>query len=88
VLGLALAGDGEDVVLDVDVNVVLGEPGKVGLEHELVVGLDEIHRGDPAPRRGAVGAGRGVEEGVEQPVHVVLQRGQLANRLPADKCHV
>ena len=29
-----------------------------------------------------------VEQGVEEPVHLVLDRGQLRNRLPANQCHV
>src|SRR5437763_181897 len=49
-LGLALTGDREDVVLDLDVHVLLGEPRKVGLQDEVLVGLDEIHRRDPATK--------------------------------------
>jgi membrane-associated protein len=91
VLGLALTGEGEDVVLDLQVDVGLGQARKIGLEHEVVLGLDEVHRGDPAAQRSTVAAvtrGRGVEEGVEQPVHLVLNRRQLTNRLPAHKCHL
>src|SRR5215210_1113623 len=40
VLGLALARDGQDVALDVDRDVALAEAGQIGLEREVVLGLD------------------------------------------------
>ena len=46
-------------VLELDVDVVLGQAGQVGAQHEVVVGLDEVHRGDPAARRAAVAAAAG-----------------------------
>ena len=42
---------------------------------------DEVDRGDPAARGATGGVG-------EESVHLVLEGGELANRLPADKCHI
>jgi len=53
-LGLALAGHREDVVLELDVDISLAEPGEVGPEHEVRWRLEQIHRRRPAPRRAAV----------------------------------
>src|SRR4051812_44899859 len=88
VLGLPLAGDGQDVVLELDRDVLLREAGQVGAQDEVLVGLDEVHGRHPAADAAAVGAGRrGIEERVEQPVHLTLKRAQLANGLPANKGH-
>src|SRR3954451_17679305 len=43
VLGLALARDGERAVLNLDRHVVIAQPRKVGLEDEVIFGLDQIH---------------------------------------------
>src|SRR4051812_28052672 len=51
VLGLALAGDGEDAVLELDAHVLLGQAGEVGAQDEVIVGLDEVHGRQPAPQR-------------------------------------
>ena len=61
-------------------------PGQVGAQDELVAGLDQVHGRHPAPQRGP-GGPRRVEGGVEEPVHLALQRVQLAERLPADNGH-
>jgi len=88
VLGLALAGDGEDVVLDLDRHVVLGQTRKVRAQDVVVVGLDEVHRRQPAAARALAGAYGCVEEGVEEPVDLSLDRVELAHRLPAYECHL
>src|SRR5215213_6410344 len=85
VLGLPLTGDRQDVVLDLDVDVVLGQARKIAPEHEVVLGLEQIHRRNPAPGRPVGGAT--IEEAVEEPVHVALQRVELTNRVPTNKCH-
>ena len=70
-------------------HVLLGKAGQVGAQNVLAVGLDEVHRGDPAAHGGAMAVAlRSLEEGVEQPVHLVLDRAQLADRLPANQCHL
>src|SRR5205823_1829862 len=74
-----------------NVYVLLGEAGEIRAENEIVIGLDEIHRRNPpAQRRGAAVAWSrpGLEESVEQPVHLVLDGAQLAYRLPTNQCHV
>jgi hypothetical protein len=87
----ALTRDGEGVVGDLDPDVVLAQAGQVGPQDEVVVGLDEVHRGHPAAGRGAAvrraGLDGRVEERVEQAVHLLLDRVELTNRLPADKRH-
>src|SRR5262249_17928273 len=87
---LTLARDREHVVLQLDVHVLLGQPGEISAQHVLVVDLHEIHRGDPPPRAEAAVPvrRRRIEERVEQPVHLRLNRVQLAYRLPPYKCHI
>src|SRR5215217_7988627 len=41
VLGLALTGNGEHAVLDLDVHVAGVEAGKIRPEHEMIIGLDD-----------------------------------------------
>src|SRR3954469_410533 len=91
VLGLALAAYGEDVVLELDRDVGLGQAGQVRAKDEVLAGLDEVHRGHPTPHAAAVAVAagrRGVEERVEETVHLTLERAQLANGLPAHECHL
>src|SRR5439155_21648386 len=88
VLGLALTGDREDVVLQLDLDVILAHAGEIGAQDVVVSLLDQVHRGDPAAQRAAVArAGGRVEESAEQPVHFLLNRLQLAGWLPSDNCH-
>src|SRR3954471_22219889 len=88
VLGLALAGDGQRAVLELDVDVVLAHAGEIGAEDEVLAGLDEVHRRHPAAQDVPTGAvRRRVEHGVEETVHLALQRVDLAERLPADDGH-
>src|SRR3954451_22287176 len=86
VLGLALTGDGQRRVLELDLHVLLGHSGQVGTQHEMVTRLEQVHGRHPAPKRRAVAAGP-VEDGVEQPVHLRLERVELAKRLPANDRH-
>jgi len=79
VLGLALTRDRQHVVVELDVDVLLGDAGEVGAQDIVGLGLDQIGGGQPATRRGP-GRGRRVEQRVDQPVH--------RDRLPANKCHV
>src|SRR3954471_15870727 len=84
VLGLALAGDGQRAVLELDLDVLLRHAGEVGAQDEVVTGLDEVHGRHPAAQHGAgvAAAGGGVEDGVEEAVHLALQRARLAGRPP------
>jgi hypothetical protein len=89
VLGLALARDGEHRVFELDADVFLGHARKVGAQHEVLVGLDEIHGRHPAAQRAGRRSRpwRRVERRVEEPVHLALQGAQLPQRLPADDGH-
>ncbi len=72
VLGLPLARDRERAVLDLDVHVALREARKVGLQEEVVLDLDEIHRRNPAPPLVRLS-----EEGVEDAVDLTRERLRL-----------
>src|SRR5829696_8916285 len=87
VLGLALAGHGQDVVLELDGHVGLRHARQVGAEDELLLGLEQIHRRGPAARGRGVARGCRVEGRVEQPVHLGLEGAQLTERLPAHDGH-
>src|SRR5829696_2218596 len=65
VLRLALARDRERAVLHLDVHVSVGEAGEVGLQDEVVLGLDEVHRRDPAARLLLGLSEEGVEDAVD-----------------------
>ena len=79
---------GERVVLQLHVDVLVGEAGEIGAENVLVGGLDQVHRRQPPPADAAAARDGGlVEEGVEEPVHLVLDRVELGDRLPANQCH-
>src|SRR2546421_3250885 len=70
VLRAALARDRQGVVPDLDRHVVLAEPREVGLEDEVIVRLDQVHRRHPA-----LGVGVAlVEKGVEEAVDLVRER--------------
>src|ERR671914_887225 len=86
-LGLALAGDRERALLDLDLDVLLAHAGQIGPQDEVVAGLHEVHGRHPAPHRLAIARRRRVEDGVEEPIHLVLERAELAKRLPAHDRH-
>ena len=84
VLPLALGRDGERVVGQLDGDLVLGDAGEVERVDDLVLGLPDVRGRDPALRRAAVS----FEEPVHEPAHLVLERGELAKRLPPNqRCH-
>src|SRR3954452_9720054 len=89
-LGLALAGDRQDVILDLEVDVLLGDAREVGTQHEVVLGLGQVHRRHPATGPATRGAVRTapLEEGVEETIHGGLQDIQLAGRIPSDDSHL
>jgi hypothetical protein len=49
VLELALAGDGEDVVLELNIDVAVRQSRQVSAKQAPICGLDEIHGRKPAP---------------------------------------
>jgi len=50
--------------------------------------LEEIHRGDPAPRDLTVAYRAGVDGGSEQAIHLLLERLKLAGGLQANQGHL
>jgi hypothetical protein len=89
---LALGRHRQGAVLELDRDLVLGDPGQVEGVDELVLGLPHVDGGDPALGAAiaveAVAVGRALEEGVHQPAHLRLERRELAERLPANqRCH-
>src|SRR4051812_49486926 len=84
VLGLALAGDGQRAVLELDLDVLLRHAGEVGAQDEVVTGLGEVHGRHPAAQHGTgvAAAGGGVEDGVEEAGPLSLPRGPPRGRLP------
>src|SRR4051794_14888300 len=70
VLEVALAGDRQRAVGELDGHVLLLHPGKVGLEQVVVLALDQVHGRHPALGDGATR----LEERVEEPVEVGRKR--------------
>src|SRR6266478_8867898 len=62
---LPLALDGEHVVGQGQMNVLLAEPRQLGADHELVPGLVHVRGGSPLPR-----AGRLAQKSVEESIHL------------------
>src|SRR5579875_2794796 len=91
VLDRPLPGDREHAVLHLNGHVLLTHAGEIGADEVVIGGLHQIHRGDPPPRGGATlgspARARLVKEGVEESVHLVLDRVELRDGLPADECH-
>src|SRR3954454_16186224 len=87
VVGLALTGHRQHVVLELDRHVLLAHAGQVGAKHEVILGLEQVHGRAPAARTAVAHRGR-LEHGVEQPVLLGLERAHLAKRLPANDGHV
>ncbi len=62
-LELALAADGERVVLDAHVNVLFLDARQIGFQHQLVFGLLNVHGGGPSRQ---IGLGAPAREGRDQ----------------------
>ena len=65
-----------------DRDLVLGEAGKVEGVDELGFGLPDVEARNPGLRTAAAT----LEQPVEEPAHLALDLGELAERLPADEC--
>src|SRR5205823_15024256 len=79
---LALTGDDQRAVLELNRDLVFGEPGKIERVDELVVLLPDVDGRNPGPGRGlAVCA----HDRIHEPAHVVLERRDLAERLPTNQ---
>src|SRR5450759_3631422 len=79
-LELALALDGEHVVVDLDLDVVGVHARELGLEDDRVGGVEDVDRRQPALLPPA-------PDLVHQPVELVLDLGHLAERVPSDDRH-
>src|SRR4051812_14512031 len=69
VFGLALAGERERPVVELDRDVLLLHAGQIGLEHVVVVGLDEIHLRNPPLRHSGL-----LPKRIEEPVELSRER--------------
>src|SRR5215212_3180760 len=70
VLVAALTRDRQHVVVDLDRHVLLAQPGQVGAQDVVVLGLYEVHRRAPALRAASLRR----EQRVEQPAHLGAKR--------------
>src|SRR5215831_371300 len=75
---LALAADGQNVVLDANVELLRFDVRQVGLDHELMLVFEDVHCG--YPRRQVLFLRRTAEEIAEQAVQLRIIRA--AERLP------
>src|SRR5712671_1418345 len=77
---LSLALDGEHVVGEGQVDVLLAEPRQLGGDHELVLGL--VHIGGRSPHAlDLPRAGRLAQESVEEPVYLRVDVGQVTGEI-------
>ena len=78
-----------DVNVELDDNVLTISGERKSETEQRSKGVYRVHGRDPASQPGPAVAARGrrVEERVEQPVHLILDRLELANGLPANQCH-
>src|SRR3954447_13103300 len=63
VLGLPLTADGQRPIVEFDRHIVLLHAGQISLEQVVLVGLDEVHLGNPALRDGRL-----LPERIQEPV--------------------
>src|SRR4051812_10810719 len=78
--GAAGAGDGERVLVGVDLEVARLDPGQLGDDRDPVAAGVEVHRreaGGGEPARGREGAG--------EAVHLVLEAAQFAEGIAAEE---
>jgi hypothetical protein len=78
---VALGGDRQRTVVELDRDLVLGDAGQVERVHDLGLGLPHVGGRDPALGRPAVA----LEHAVHEAAHLVLEGSQLTERLPANK---
>ena len=87
--GLALAGDGEHIVLELDADILGRHAREVRAQDVAIVGLHKVHRRNPpAWRDGAAASRLRIEERPEEAVQRLLQRVDLASGIPSDQCHL
>src|SRR5919108_3166690 len=79
---LALGRDRQGLVLHLDRDLLLGNPRKIERVDDVAVRLPDVERRHPGARLTRLT----LEEAVQPPVHVLMKRRQLAERLPANEC--
>src|ERR671918_334558 len=83
---VTLRADGQHVVVELDRDLILRDAREVEREHELRVGLPDVHGRKPA--RGLPVAGREPRGELAHPAaHLVLKSGKLPERFPTYECH-
>src|SRR5262245_5242267 len=89
VVDLALAPEGEHVVLDADIDVLGVDPRKLRLQHQVAVVLVDVDRRGPGPaeRPFLLGAAAPAERVVEDAVHPILERDQVTEGFPTNDSH-
>src|SRR6266540_4278211 len=78
---LALGGDGQRAVVELHRDLVLGDARQVERVDDLVLRLPDVERRNPGLIRPAVA----LEEAVHETTHLVLERRELAERLPSNQ---
>ena len=82
----ALTLHGEQVARDRKRDILLAHPRQLDVQHELVLRLVHVEHGRPRARA-CRGGDRPPEEAVEEAVHLALDIGHVAERLPTlDGC--
>src|SRR5204863_2439370 len=82
---LTLGAHGEHAVLELHRDPVLGDARKIERVHVVHAGLPDVESRNPASLARAVP----LAERAEQPAHLVLERGHLAERIEANqRCHL
>src|SRR6202030_3765005 len=86
-LKLTFAADGEGVIFHTDVNVLFLYVRKISLDHQLILGFEDIDRRRPACelRLTRTGAGDAI---LEQPINLLLQSVQTTEGFPTRHAHV
>src|SRR5262249_36396480 len=76
----SLPSESQHVSCDREVDVLLGEPWKLGRDHEFILGLVHVDGGSPEPLHGAALA-LSAKESIEQAVDLGLDIGNIAERV-------
>jgi hypothetical protein len=83
-IALPLGRHRQGVLVQLDGDLVLGDAGQVERIDDLLLRLPDVGDRDPALARAAVP----VQQAVHEPAHLVVERGELAERRPSDhRCH-
>jgi hypothetical protein len=84
-LVLALARDRQHVGRDLDLDVVLGHARDLGLDHQLLLGLLDVHQRRPQSLGQGPPPGDTTEKVGEHPVHIVMEGLHFIEWVPFDQ---